>query len=73
MGSFFDDQLKTFDGLAPNHTPFETCAVEPVVDHFVSSKEKPAKCQKLVLSSRKNLITCSECKYVAETTSRSVN
>ena len=53
-----------------NHNPFETHAIEQAVDHFVKSREKPKNCQKLVTTSHKNFITCSECKYVAENSSR---
>jgi hypothetical protein len=36
-------QMRTFDGLSTSHTPFETHAIEPVIDHFITSKEKPTR------------------------------
>jgi hypothetical protein len=36
------------NGLSGGSNPFEAHAVSPGADHFVNSKEKPAKCYKIV-------------------------
>ena len=41
--SMFHNQAKSPEGPLGGQTPFETNAIDPVVDHFITSKEKPSR------------------------------